>query len=393
MKHRSARRLFIIVVAIAALAVIAGVVRVATRDEGRQSEVDFLRGISEEAYGTRGSVADAWLPPVQEDGDLVPVIEVEPPELLDVGVIPNDRPYETEILVRNTGRALLEISQIDTSCGACTRPTLDPKDKRVRPGGTVKVKVGIYPSGIPSFYSSKTVTIMSNDAKHPAWKVEVVARVDPEFLLEPAEVDFGTIAKGTPATRTILFRQLDQQRVEVEGFEQSKLGDALDLSFEMRPETQWLDPDRTEYDLYISLPEDVSPGKLTTRIYVKTTCKRVQRFPVVVRARVESFYSVVPTRPIMIRRGYAGKAPTGGSATIKADRSFELTDLRVSIDGLAVTPGPGEEPNSMILSVEPQEGLDFGAKTAKISFNVQAGNEVYKDHLDVLLMGGVTPST
>ena len=170
---------------------------------------------------------------------------------------------------------------------------------------------------------------MSNDPKHPRWKVEVVAHVEPEFLLEPAEIDFGTIAKGTPATRTLLFRQLDEQRVEVEGFEQSKLGTPLDLSFETKPQAQWLQPDRTEYELRVSLPEDVSPGKYVSRMYVKTTCKRVQRFPVLVRAQVESFYSVAPTRPIMIRPGYAGRPPTTGSATIKADRPFEITDLRV----------------------------------------------------------------
>ena len=56
-----------------------------------------------------------------------------------------------------------------------------------------------------------------------------------------------------------------------------------------------------------------------------------------------------------------------------------------------MSPEPGEEPNSMILSVEPGEGLDFAAKTAKISFNVQAGGEVHKDHLDVVLMGGASP--
>ena len=392
MKHRTARRLFITIAVVAAVAAVVGIVHVVAQYRGRQSDADFLSNINERAGRNEGSVAGDR-PPVQGDSDLVPVIEVEPPEQLDVGVIPNDRPYETEIVVRNAGRTPLVISQVDSQCLKCTRPTIAPEDKRVRPGQSVKIKIVVYPSGIPSFRTSKLVTIMSNDVKKPTYKVEVVAQVDPEFLLEPAEIDFGTIAKGTPATHTILFRQLDEQRVEIEGFEQSALSGALDLSFEERPESEWLVPDRTEYDLYVGLPEDVSPGKLATRLHIKTTCKRLQRFPVLVRAQIESFYSFASRRPIMIRRGSGGKPPTGGSATIRADRPFELTNLRASIDGLVVTPEPGEGPNSMVVSVEPGEGLDFGAKTAKISFHVQSGDEVHKDHLDVKLLSVGTPST
>ena len=278
MKHRTARRLFITIAVVAAVAAVVGIVHVVAQYRGRQSDADFLSNINERAGRNEGSVAGDR-PPVQGDSDLVPVIEVEPPEQLDVGVIPNDRPYETEIVVRNAGRTPLVISQVDSQCLKCTRPTIAPEDKRVRPGQSVKIKIVVYPSGIPSFRTSKLVTIMSNDVKKPTYKVEVVAQVDPEFLLEPAEIDFGTIAKGTPATHTILFRQLDEQRVEIEGFEQSALSGALDLSFEERPESEWLVPDRTEYDLYVGLPEDVSPGKLATRLHIKTTCKRLQRFP------------------------------------------------------------------------------------------------------------------
>jgi len=323
------------------------------------------------------------LPPVTKDASLVPSISVEP-AVLDLGVVAREGTATGEIKVANKGKATLEISQVSTSCG-CTKATIDdPNKKSVPPGGATVVAVSVDPKRIPGFESTKTVTITSNDPQSPRTNVQVVAKIDPEFQLEPTELVLGEIPKGTPVEKTIVFRQLTQEPIEILELRNTSSGSGMGLSFVKRPPAEWASPDHPEYLITVRLPEDVTPGPFTGTFQIQTTCKRLHSFSYPpVRAHITAFYDITP-RQLGVR-GQPGQ-PGTASATIKADRPFEIADLQATGKDLVVASKPGPQPNSAILEVMLSPDAEPGSRNETVSFTIKAGDQSLKDRVLVRML-------
>ncbi|HEX71813.1 MAG TPA: DUF1573 domain-containing protein, partial [Candidatus Hydrogenedentes bacterium] len=110
---------------------------------------------------------------------------------------------EHRLKVFNHGKAPLRIFDIKTTCAACTIGFMPPERAVIPPGGESHIEVVFIPRGVHGFFSHKTLTIYSNDPKQPALMVNVKASVDPEFALEPEEIDFGTLQKGEIPQKTM----------------------------------------------------------------------------------------------------------------------------------------------------------------------------------------------
>ena len=81
---------------------------------------------------------------------------------LDFGTFPKEERQERSFVLTNTGRGLLVIQDITTSCG-CTQ--VEYSKEPVRPGGTLEVKV-IYEAEKAEHFS-KTVTVYCNTEDSP----------------------------------------------------------------------------------------------------------------------------------------------------------------------------------------------------------------------------------
>ncbi|HNT89318.1 MAG TPA: DUF1573 domain-containing protein, partial [Candidatus Hydrogenedentes bacterium] len=150
---------------------------------------------------------------MDSDPSLVPRIEVETTEL-HVGTIPNAGLFETRLAVYNRGKAPLRLSDVRTNC-ACSQGRIPESSRVVPPGGEGVIEVMVDPRRIVGFHSRKTLTLFSNDPEQSRVRIDVVADVDPEFEVIPAEVEFGEVEKGEVVSRTVLVRQRQEEPLEI----------------------------------------------------------------------------------------------------------------------------------------------------------------------------------
>lgn len=322
------------------------------------------------------------LPPAAANPDMIPVIQVEP-AALDMGVIARDGLATGEVKVHNTGKAPLEIGQISQSCG-CTKGSIDPKKKTVPPGGESIVTVTVDPKRIGTFESTKDIYISSNDPKTPRLTVKVTAKIDPEFSVEPRDLNFGDVPKGTVAEKTILFRQLSDEPIEIKELKpMANRGMDMQLSFAKRPDAEWAAPNKPEYVITVRLPEDLSPGPLSGTFTIQSTCKRLPSYACAVKANITAFYNIGPSKQLILRSSVRPGQPSTASTTVSSDRPFEIQDLKVTGTGLTVSSKPGTAPNSQVIEVELKQDVEPGQRSETVTFTVKAGDQAYKELMPV----------
>lgn len=153
----------------------------------------------------------------------VPILQVNPPDLLDFGFVPLNVGRERDLVLFNAGNAPLEVSAItfgDDAGGAFTIVEDDawgPTAATRGPGligpltsRTVKVR---FDNGGPAFgVAWGKVTVASNDGVRPAWEVNLKASragaPTCDIALVPQTMDFGIVARGS--RRTMAFRLVNQ---------------------------------------------------------------------------------------------------------------------------------------------------------------------------------------
>jgi hypothetical protein len=351
----------------------------ARKPQAEQAFLDEMEKLAPKAPPTQ---AEGTLPPVGGDTSAVPVIRVDP-AVLDLGVVPRKGLTNHDVKVYNRGKATLEISKVTWSCG-CVRASIDPAKKSVPPDGETAVTVTVDPSHISGFESEKTVTILSNDPANARMNIRVLAKIDPEFFLDPQTVDFGEVKKGAPVEKTMLFRQLTEEPIEILGLQPLSRAEDLELSFVKRPPSEWAVPDRAEYTITVRLPETVAPGRFDGRFLLNTTCQRVRAFPCVVKANVKAFYSISsPIRTLIVRTGIQPGDKNAPTATIMADRPFEIVDIQPTGNDLVVVTKPGPTPNSVTIETTLKPDAEPGQRNEAINFTVKSADEALKDRLAV----------
>jgi len=63
------------------------------------------------------------------------------------------------------------------------------------------------------------VYVRSNDPTRPVAEVEILAKVNPEYLVEPAELDFGAVRAGLSHAAKLTIRQNGDEPLIVQGIE------------------------------------------------------------------------------------------------------------------------------------------------------------------------------
>ncbi len=348
----------------------------------RLSDEEFLERMRREASEGGGS-EDGTLPSIEEDPSLTPVLEVEPAQVLDLGTVSNAEATISKLLLHNRGKAPLIVTNVETTC-ACSRPFIEDAAKTIPPGGTSEVKIVFDPARVPGFESRKTVTVLSSAPNLPKAEIDVVAKVDPEFLLEPAEIDFGVVEKGAgPFEKVMLFRQLTPERVQITEVSVPEADDVPDVAFVEKPADQWLSPDRTEYSVTVRLPEDVSPGAYTGRFDLVTTCRRISVFPILVKAEVQAQYRIEPLGGLVIRHTSGAETPQPLRVTISAAAPLEVADVRTSAEDLLAVAEATEGEDRVVLKLSLAPDARPGRRSEKVYFAVRAGGKTVLDHVTV----------
>jgi len=357
------------------------------RDAGTDED-DFLAEARQLAERDVDSPVAGALPPADGDATLVPVLVVDPPELLDLGVVPHDEITRGEIKLYNKGRTRLEITQVNSSCVACTPAYIAEADKSIAPGGEGTVAVTLRPDQVAGFESRKTVTIMSNDPHHASVDVTVLAKIDPEFLVDPPALDFGELRQGETPEKTVLFRQLADAPIEITGVElDAASGAALQLSFSERAAEERLDPGRAEYTIAVRLPGDVPPGPFAAVFQIVNTCARLPKFKYVVKGTVTSFYTVSPSGPVILRAlpGVADVPPA--TVTFSSEQPFELVDLQATSGDVEAALRTGDEPNTAVVELRLRPDAAAGARQEGLLYTIRSAEETARGRIVLKVVG------
>ncbi len=145
----------------------------------------------------------------------VPILQVNPPDLLDFGFVPQNLDRERPLVLFNAGNAPLEVSAItipedsagefevvlDPSWGPTTGT---PTSGVIPPFSSREVEVRFTNRGDPSGTAWGRLVIASNDGVTPSWEVSLKAQRagSPvcEIALVPTQRDFGIVARGSRRT-------------------------------------------------------------------------------------------------------------------------------------------------------------------------------------------------
>ncbi len=350
------------------------------RDGATQSEEEFLAESRDAANAAPESPGEknATLPPASS-GAGSPQIEIES-DVLDMGLIANDKIAEREFKIRNLGNAPLEITEIKTSCH-CTEGEM--KDKIVPPGGEGIMRITVDPFRIPMFTSRKTLTVSSNDPKKPEIAIDVTANVVPEVSWEPKLLDFGSMPKGTPAELSLVIREETAPfTIARAGIAGSKL-DALKATFVEVTPGERKDPSKTEFKITIASDGQLPAGELTAQLIVSLDgIKRIPRISIPIKIGITAAYTIEPSM-ITLRSVTPGET-LAGVLTLTSQVPVEITKLEALNPALSVKTRPGDAPNTVVFDLTVAADATERVQRDTWAFVVTAGGAVFEEKIKVL---------
>jgi len=326
---------------------------------------------------------EGTMAPANVDATMAPVIEAQPPTQLDMGVISRETPTMQKVTLFNKGKGNLEITSVRTSCG-CTAAKIDQDKKIIPPGGQADVEVTVDPAKISGFESRKTLSINSSDPARPRIDIEVLAKIDPEFELTPATIDFGKLEKGQTPEQVMRLRQLMEEPLVLNDLKIATKD--IKVSFVKIPEDQWKAPGKAEYDITVRLAEEAPLGSFSGRFALQLNCKRMKSYWCAVKADITSFYKLIPNRPLMLRLNPKSTEPQNSSVTIVGDRPYEIVSIEPS-ELISATAHPGQGANTQVLEVTLKDVPVPGQRNESVLLTLKSGDKVVKENITVRVYG------
>lgn len=338
----------------------------------------------------------APLPPVDKDQTLVPAIEIETNEM-DFGLIDRKETAHRPLKVRNTGRAPLKIHNIKTSC-LCTQGHIAPEQSTILPGNEAVIDVTVNPLRLIGFVSTKTLTISSNDPLRPMIQVNVSARVDPEYKIEPEMLDLGEVERGEIKSATVRITQLQEEPFEVKDVNAVGMQGAatpvndISVAFAQAPENTWKSPGRREWEITVSTTPNAMPGQLQRNVFIVTDLSRLPTMNFMVRANIVASITIEPAYPLPLvlkKNEITGKIDPA-TAHVRAEQTVSVDNLEYNKDRLVVVAKPGVNAQVYDIEVSLAPGLPPGRVEEEVRFTVRTGERTRQER--IVVRSFVSPS-
>jgi len=129
----------------------------------------------------------------------------------DVGKVVEGEACSGKFSFRNEGKAVLEIGQVDTSCG-CTVASVMPD--KLQPGQTGLIAFTLDLTNVRG-PTQKGITVPSKDPDTPVVQLTIKADVKPIFEFSPELVFFGEVQPGHAAKSEIRIKRLDGKKLQI----------------------------------------------------------------------------------------------------------------------------------------------------------------------------------
>ena len=347
-----------------------------TRSAGTGEDA-FIQELENIQQTTTSDSEAGLLPPVGADTSQVPNIDVV--RVFDAGTIANNDIHHTALKIANTGKTPLRISTIQTSC-VCTLAHIPADGLVIAPGTASDVEVTIDPKRIPGFHSNKTLTITSNDPDNTQVAVDVTAKVDPEFEVLPAKIDFGTFAKGELPEAKVRVRQLLDTPLELTAVTTPPPTPEQPFSMfegtvQKLAESTWQQPGKAEYEVTVRPTDKLSTGPFDLYVLLNNNTVRVPKFVLDVVGAIAAPYTVTPASPakLMLRAPEGSPEPPNAELVISSSNPVDIENLQVDATKLTAEILPDENPTEVRVRVSVAPGAPQGVMEAPVVFTVVQG--------------------
>lgn len=345
-----------------------------------ESNDEFLEEVRAADAPSNSAIEEALLPGTTQSGEL-PAIAVETNHY-DMGVIANEGLAEGGVTIKNNGDAPLVVSKVSTSCG-CTMGYAP--EKPIPPGGEAKMRVTVDPARIPGYTSTKTLTIFSNDPHNPQAQVQVSARVNPEIAMEPETIHFGVVSKGETPAQTIIARQNVDQDLEIKDVVLPPATQGVfDVELKERPESEWKNPGRKEYEITVAVKPDAPIGNQSNRLGLATNLKRLRYAYLPVNVQIKGLYDIQP--PVVTLRSLQPGEEIKNVLKVTGEVPIEITDMVSENENITLSKRAGDEPNTILFDLKMVDGSLERIQRDNLILTIKAGDQTFTEEVKMLVL-------
>jgi len=230
------------------------------------------------------------------------------------------------VTIKNTGESLLEIRGTRTACG-CMQASVE--SDKIEPGEQSTLTIEFNPQHYHGPSPRIRIMVYSNDPTNAIAAVVASADIQPEFTVEPQQLDFGTLWVGEEVTKTLYVEQQMDEELEIQQVVASHAGIETAIEEITVPE----DEGKRRYKVDVRVTPDASQGSLASKLTLRTSIKRLASWPVGITGQIVGVEAV----PACIHFGLVGQdRHEVARAILRGPYPFEVTGIESSLDGFSM---------------------------------------------------------
>ncbi len=245
---------------------------------------------------------------------------------IEFGTISAEQNNQCTLRITNGGDETLTVFSAKASC-PCLKPEI--AEKEVPPGKktelTVRLDLEKYPKNEVSGY-----VILETNESEGIRQIRVTAKIQPELVVEPDVIDFGTLKRGLLHRMKAKVLQHTQAELAISDVEVpadiecsiTKLNSARE------------EPPKAVYELEITLAPSLLADSLNEKIALNTNIERVPQWTVPVRAQFMGIECTIT--PSLVTFGPSLPGAELGGVEVKGTADLEVTEAECTVEGVSV---------------------------------------------------------
>jgi len=234
---------------------------------------------------------------------------------VDFGAVARGSKVEHRFKIKNLYKEDVHIAAVRSSCG-CTSPEVT--ERLLKTHETTEL-IARFNTRTFLGHKNATVTVTFDEPFYAEVQLQVSGYIRSDVVLDPADVQFGSVDQGQPAERTVAVRYAGRDDWAISEVKTTNPY----LTSEARETSRG--GGQVGYDLVFRLKPEAPVGYLHEEIWVYTNDQRAQRFPVIVEGQIKPEVTLTPDTLFL------GVVPSGQSITknviVRGKRPFRILDV------------------------------------------------------------------
>jgi hypothetical protein len=287
---------------------------------------------------------------------------VDDKPVVDVGKVRKGEPIRQEFVIRNSGDAPLEITEVKPSCGC----TVAKYDRLIPAGGTGRVEMVVetdaFGGGI-----AKSVTVFTNDPANPRLNLVVKALIREPVVARPGYARFMTVQGQSAEASVQTVFATDGTRFEVLAVESPYSFVKATHGREEGDDGRW--------QVELSLDRGAPTGALADYVVVRTDHPEQAEVKIAVSGLVRPIITVAPKVADFGRRELA--EPQSKSLEVKnlGTPAVELTEATSDVEGLEAVIEQVEEGRHYRIQLTLTDALPKGAFEGRLTIKTSSATQ------------------